>query len=639
MPPIAPPTTAIEMRPSALGRWLPLAIAAIAAVLGWQATRFLCDDAFIHFRYVANAYDGVGFVWNAPPFLPVEGYTSFLWAVILVVFWSATGIAPPDSANPLALACGLATLLLISKRLATMQLPAAATRWRPALACIVLTAIATNYTWITWQSSGLDAALFAFLAVGWTLSIAKCKGPMQPRQLAAASVWAALAQLARPDAALLALATIALAGRAWFSGSSASRPSSRRALVLALSPFLLPALHFVWRRATYGEWLPNTYYAKVAAAWPASGLRYLYCFALEHGVWPWLALAATWAAVQVRRVGIIRPLCGPGFSTGIAVATWGAFVGYYTLVVGGDHFAYRPFMLLVPMLFLATLSMGSAILRSGRALAAVLLVIAVSANSFGWWHEHAHRDEHARDFITTAAKVPAIVRPAFRLYDRYQAWMRIRHVGVKRGQLDLFCREMLAKSPPRGSAVPGAPVGTRGVIHVWAAGVISWTLPDVAVIDMLGLSDYVVARNPEPRVRPDVPQATRTMLFAANDTDQNGRLQSTELRKLAGAFDPNEMGVSMKAQSWAALWLASFDLDDDGLDAHEFANMVDLGFKQSRLMIHSRQAPKGYAEDLRANVRFDGERFHFVPEVLPLTDVEIIVTERKYRALMAATKK
>ena len=87
--------------------------AALIAVLGYREFYFLTDDAFISFRYAANAIEGRGLVWNPAPFLPVEGYTNFSWVVLLTAVWALTGIEPPDAANPLALACGLATLALI----------------------------------------------------------------------------------------------------------------------------------------------------------------------------------------------------------------------------------------------------------------------------------------------------------------------------------------------------------------------------------------------------------------------------------------------------------------------------------------------------------------------------------------------
>ena len=61
------------------GARLALLLAALLALCGgWYLLWFLSDDAFIAFRYVGNRQLGHGYVWNAPPFLPVEGYTSFL---------------------------------------------------------------------------------------------------------------------------------------------------------------------------------------------------------------------------------------------------------------------------------------------------------------------------------------------------------------------------------------------------------------------------------------------------------------------------------------------------------------------------------------------------------------------------------
>ena len=55
--------------------WLwALAGGSLGLFLGWRLFWFLTDDAFIAFRYISQAHDGHGYVWNAPPFQPVEGY-------------------------------------------------------------------------------------------------------------------------------------------------------------------------------------------------------------------------------------------------------------------------------------------------------------------------------------------------------------------------------------------------------------------------------------------------------------------------------------------------------------------------------------------------------------------------------------
>ena len=77
-------------RPYRIGVVLLVLAGGAALVAGWQLFWFLTDDAFIAFRYVSNSQFGRGYVWNPPPFLPVEGYTSFLWVALLDGVWRLT---------------------------------------------------------------------------------------------------------------------------------------------------------------------------------------------------------------------------------------------------------------------------------------------------------------------------------------------------------------------------------------------------------------------------------------------------------------------------------------------------------------------------------------------------------------------
>ena len=89
-------------------------LSAVGLYFGWRLFWFLTDDAYIAFRYVSNSILGYGYVWNAPPFLPVEGYTSFLWVVILDGTWRVFGVEPPEAANWISLIFALLTLALAS---------------------------------------------------------------------------------------------------------------------------------------------------------------------------------------------------------------------------------------------------------------------------------------------------------------------------------------------------------------------------------------------------------------------------------------------------------------------------------------------------------------------------------------------
>src|SRR4051794_37699784 len=73
--------------------------------------RFVCDDAYITFRYAANLAHGLGPVWN--PGERVEGYTNFLWMVGAVKVIALGG--RPEVVMPWASAgCALLTLVAIA---------------------------------------------------------------------------------------------------------------------------------------------------------------------------------------------------------------------------------------------------------------------------------------------------------------------------------------------------------------------------------------------------------------------------------------------------------------------------------------------------------------------------------------------
>ena len=46
---------------------------------------FVCDDAFISFRYARNWVEGHGLRYNLGDHTPVEGYSNFLWVVVSAV--------------------------------------------------------------------------------------------------------------------------------------------------------------------------------------------------------------------------------------------------------------------------------------------------------------------------------------------------------------------------------------------------------------------------------------------------------------------------------------------------------------------------------------------------------------------------
>lgn len=606
-------------------RWWPLAAAVIVALLACRATWFLCDDAFINYRFCGNAYDGHGFVWNPAPFAPVEGYTSFLWVWLLWVIWVATGLQPPTTAVPITFVCGLAVLCLIAARVNALPVADSSLRWRPWLLAAVLLGIAANHTFATWLSSGMETMMFALWAIAWTLRACAVDGG-RGGGLVWLAVWASLALLTRPDGSLLVIGTLCIAAHAWFT-----RRRSLRTALCSLWPLLVPVVHLFWRRATYGEWLPNTYYAKVTAAWPESGLHYLSCFVFEHGVWLWLPLAVVWLVVSALRRGAVRSLAGERFGALTAVGAWIGYAGYYTLVVGGDHFAYRIFNQFVPLMFLVACGMLVILRLPAAATFAMLAVFGVFADVPGWWLEQQLRGREGEGFARVVGRAPEFLRPISAMYDRHQAWLLLHSVGHRRALHAISCERARQELPER---APGQIVGsTPGLRLVWradAVGVVGWALPDVNILDGHGLNDWVIART---RKAPATGAVTDTMLraaFGGIDSDGDGRLGTEEIAGSTALLV--SVGPQLQDSTWVELLLSLGDGDgDDRLDEHEFVAAI-TAIVPPRQMAHEREPPPGYIEALRPNVGWrDGVR-RVLSEVPPLTDDEVRQIEARFRA-------
>ena len=158
--------------------------------------------------------------------------------------------------------------------------------------------------------------------------------------LLTASLSLSAASYTRPEGPLIAACCIS-----WFVGT---RLATRRVgligreLCWLLGPLVvLISAHYLFRYTYYGEWLPNTYYAKHVRPWYESGFRYLWAATLETGLYLWLPLAAlalrkAWQQRWDGRYAL--PL--------LCVVLHMA----YLFRIGGDHFEYRPLDFYWPVL-------------------------------------------------------------------------------------------------------------------------------------------------------------------------------------------------------------------------------------------------------------------------------------------------
>jgi arabinofuranosyltransferase len=475
-------------------RVLVLLALAVALFVGWRLFWFLTDDAFITFRYIDNHRRGWGYVWNPPPFVPVEGYSNFLWAVLLEGVWGLTGQVPPRAANVVSLVFSYGSLFLTFLTVWRAPLPTAWQRWRFWLAALALLYTVTHRTFLTWTSSGLETALFGFCTSLWLLGSAEFTRDRTCRPFALAATGAAAAALTRPDGLLLVAAVSLMA---------IFLPRRRRSLFCPL-PLLAVLAHLLWRRATYGEWVPNTYYAKLVTAWPDAGIRYCGSFILEYAIWAWLLLGLVslgFILYRIHRNGLPAGRVGPRLPLLLVVAAPVAHVVYYALVVGGDHFEYRPFASLVPLMALALVRFVVALPGPPVVGAVCFLVVWALAQPIPWVHYARTRHINSRGetfklFVPVADAFPVgPLRRYARQFDRLQSWMMTRHVGTRHQEHKLFWLDQLSFFPTReeGSKISW---GQRAVMPMNTIGVPGWTMPEVAFIDVHGLTDRVVARNP-----------------------------------------------------------------------------------------------------------------------------------------------
>ncbi|HEX3480336.1 MAG TPA: hypothetical protein VHT91_35200 [Kofleriaceae bacterium] len=326
--------------------FLTCAIAAVVTGAVLAAVRlWVCDDAFISFRYADNLVRGHGLVFNLGE--RVEGFTNLAWTL-----WAALGLrlgfAAETWAGVWGIACFAATLALLAHRgwaiaqaSAASEAPgasgapgapaglrAAAAVW-PLPAAALLGAI--HHEWTVFATSGLETSAFTLLAFAGYLLVCPVGGPgarAAPRRLAAAGLVLALASLTRPDGVVFAAVcgVWVLAGR-----------DLRGALALAGGFAVLWLPVTIWRIAYYGDVFPNTYYAKSAAvAWWSQGAFYARIYFVRY--WP-LMLAVPCVLVRPRRAAALE----------LALA---AAYAIYVIRVGGDFMFGRLLIPITPFLLL-----------------------------------------------------------------------------------------------------------------------------------------------------------------------------------------------------------------------------------------------------------------------------------------------
>jgi arabinofuranosyltransferase len=280
---------------------------------------FTQDDAFISYRYVKNFINGHGLVFN--PGERVEGYTNFLW-IMLLSFFVQLGLNIIIVSKVLGIAAGVTTLFLIYQ--ISLHFFRKKDWFFPLFAPLLL---ASNSAFAYWSISGLESVFFVMAVL---LSVYFYY--TNERLMVISS---ALSSLIRPEGVLVFV--IIILHKFFFKKDNLK---SCLSYIFGFALLLLPFV--VFKIFYYGDLLPNPFYAKTGFSleYVKAGLSYFWLFLRHYGLW---------GALYLIPVVIYKDLDVKGRLILLFVSVY----TLYIIVIGGDVLkAHRFFLPILPFLYL-----------------------------------------------------------------------------------------------------------------------------------------------------------------------------------------------------------------------------------------------------------------------------------------------
>ncbi len=435
-----------------------LSILAVILYFYSKTFDFIQDDSFITFRYVKNFTEGNGLVFNIGE--RVEGYTCFLW-VILLSGVKSLGFNFISASQVLGIISSMLTLLFtyfISSKIFPKD-KGSAFNLVFSLGAVAL--LAANGSFAFWAVSGMETGLFGCLiTLGIYLYLRELNDNSDSIPLSSLVFF--FAALTRPEGNLIFAVTIlhkiiyTLKHKKTDISSNVNKLISKNNL-LWIGMYFVPALIFmIWRYSYYGYLMPNTFYAKTGTSMEyfSTGLDYTWTFLRSYGFYGLFALIALYTLTSKERF----------YSYLYLVMIFVVFT-LYVIFVGGD--VLRPNRFFVPIMpvFFILVQEGLAMLtelfdkKREMVIGAIVGILIIGGSSYYTYSNEAQVLKGYADLekgLVEKMKITA-------------NWLKNKQVQS------------------------GKPL----TVAATTIGAISY-YSDVILIDMLGLTDKEVAHNPKP---------------------------------------------------------------------------------------------------------------------------------------------
>ncbi len=427
---------------------------------------FQFDDAFMFLRYAKHFLAGRGFSWNVDDG-PVYGATSALHLVFVTALRRMTSI--PDD-QVLILASFVPSMLAVGVLVCLGFLVLGDGVLRRAWVPLAIVPALLLSPWFQFHSrTGMETMLSLLcnaIVIVCTVAFARRRSTTN---LALCVVAAYASYLARPDNALVCL----LCPPLFFIASD--RRLRMAAGVYAMSLLVVLVGDLFLKARVFGDAIPLSLFAKRAGfyadylgGWRWNSARYMLIFAAECA--PWLALLV--AAADRRAIPRLAALLGP-----VALTSTLFFAVVQIMGFGARfYFPFLPFVIGAALVAVDSCADGRSWLAMGRstwgrraALIAVTVVMSL---------------EYPRDLATRGWQRYVIGSPTASAPERTYVTHAPSPLPSVRGFEITRNVTAFLQDVPSGTSVATSEHGYLGSL-----------LPDVAVVDLVGLHDRVVARN------------------------------------------------------------------------------------------------------------------------------------------------